>query len=162
MNKPTLAAILVVLSTPLMGLARTYDALCIGNQNCKVEISYEQLVVGGKMVPIKAIASWSKSGPGSRVNHTSGPILSILFGTSASQLLATEYQATYTITYYTAEQKEDQVLIGFINKRYSRWFETELQAVTGLPQNDINDQARLFKWNSTEDSPAKENSIKHP
>jgi hypothetical protein len=137
-------AFLAILSSPSIGLARTYDALCSDNQNCKVEISYERLIVGGKIVPIRSIASWSKSGPGTRVNPNSGPILSILLGAPFSQLVATEYKEVYAITYYTDKQKKDSVFIGFVNKRYSRWFETELQATTGLPQGDINDQTPLL------------------
>jgi hypothetical protein len=137
-------AFLAILSSPSIGLARTYDALCSDNQNCKVEISYERLIVGGKIVPIRSIASWSKSGPGTRVNPKSGPILSILLGAPFSQLVATEYKEVYAITYYTDKQKKDSVFIGFVNKRYSRWFETELQATTGLPQGNINDQAPLL------------------
>ena len=137
-------AFLAILSSPSIGLARTYDALCSDNQNCKVEISYERLIVGGKIVPIRSIASWSKSGPGTRVNPNSGPIFSILLGAPFSQLVATEHKEVYAITYYTDKQKKDSVFIGFVNKRYSRWFETELQATTGLPQGDINDQAPLL------------------
>jgi hypothetical protein len=162
MIKTTFFAFLAILATPLIGIARTYDALCSNNQNCKVEISYERLIVGDKIVPIRAIASWSKSGPGERLNPSSGPVLSILLGAPFSQLVANEYQATYVITYYTAKQKEDNVLVGFVNKRYSRWFETELQATTGLPQGDINDKAPLFKWNSIEYLPASPNTIKYP
>jgi len=162
MIKPAFIAFLAILATPSIGLARTYDALCSDNKNCKVEISYERLIVGGRMVPIRAIASWTKSGSGTRVNPTSGPVLSILLGAPYSQLLATEYQATYIVTYYTAEQKEDKVLIGFANKRYSRWFETELQAATGLPQEDINDQATLFKWNSIENLSPPPNGTTNP
>jgi hypothetical protein len=155
-------AFLAILSSPSIGLARTYDALCSDNQNCKVEISYERLIVGGKIVPIRSIASWSKSGPGTRVNPNSGPILSILLGAPFSQLVATEYKEVYAITYYTDKQKKDSVFIGFVNKRYSRWFETELQATTGLPQGDINDQAPLIKWNSLEYLSPSPNTLKKP
>jgi hypothetical protein len=155
-------AFLAILSSPSIGLARTYDALCSDNQNCKVEISYERLIVGGKIVPIRSIASWSKSGPGTRVNPNSGPILSILLGAPFSQLVATEYKEVYAITYYTDKQKKDSVFIGFVNKRYSRWFETELQATTGLPQGDINDQAPLIKWNSLEYLSASPSTLKNP
>jgi hypothetical protein len=155
-------AFLAILSSPSIGLARTYDALCSDNQNCKVEISYERLIVGGRIVPIRSIASWSKSGPGTRVNPNSGPILSILLGAPFSQLVATEYKEVYALTYYTDKQKKDSVFIGFVNKRYSRWFETELQATTGLPQGDINDQAPLFNWNSIEYSSPSPSTLKKP
>ena len=155
-------AFLAILSSPSIGLARTYDALCSDNQNCKVEISYERLIVGGRIVPIRSIASWSKSGPGTRVNPNSGPILSILLGAPFSQLVATEYKEVYAITYYTDKQKKDSVFIGFVNKRYSRWFETELQATTGLPQGDINDQAPLIKWNSLEYLSPSPSTLKNP
>ena len=163
MIQPVFVAFLTILATPLPNLARTYDAICSANTNCKVEISYERLIVEGRIIPIGAISSWAKSGPGARVNPTIGPILNVLFFGSAIPLpLPTEYQATYTITYYTAERRKDKVSLSFVNKRYSRWFETELQAATSLPQHDVNDQAPLFKWDRIEYLPPPSNTIKNP
>ena len=163
MIQPVFVAVLTIFATPLIGLARTYDAICSDNKNCKVEISYERLIVGGRIVPIGAISSWSKSGPGAMVNSTIGPIFNVLrFGSTTPLNLPTEYQATYTITYYTAERKKDRVLLSFVNQRYSRWFETELQAATSLPQYDVNDQAPLFNWDTIEYLPPPSNTMNNP
>jgi hypothetical protein len=163
MIQPVFVAFLAILATPLISLARTYDVMCSDTINCKVEISYERLIVEGRIIPIGAISSWSKSGPGAIVNPTIGPILNILrFGAIIPIAIPTEYQAKYTITYYTAERKKDKVSLSFLNEQYSRWFEIELQAATSLPQHDVNDQAPLFKWDRIEYLPPPSNTMKNP
>jgi len=168
MIQPVFVAFLTILATPLISLARTYDVMCSDNINCKVEISYERLIVEGRIIPIGAISSWSKSGPGAMVNPTVGPIVTYLFGRTAPFgviipiPMPTEYQAKYTITYYTAERKKDKVSLSFLNEQYSRSFEVVLQAATSLPQHDVNDQAPLFKWDRIEYLPPPSNTMKNP
>ena len=161
-----LLAALAFLVIPLPSLAGSYDALCNATQKCVVKILNDRLIVGDSIVPIDAIASWSKSGPGrTATNSTTGSILTILLHnynhSSNSPYYLKGYQSSFNLSYYTADQKEDQVSIGFVNESVSRWFEIELQAATGLPKQAINDKAPLFKWTPS-DYPAPQNTPGNP
>jgi hypothetical protein len=163
MVKNSFIAILALMSIPSATLAGTYDALCNTNQKCVVKVLDDQLIVGDKTVPIQAIASWSKSGPGVNSNSTIGAIatwLVVPVNASAGLYIRT-FQSRFSISYYTPEKKVDQVSIDFANESVSRFFETEIQVATDLPQGVLNDKASQFKWNTgTYLSP--QNTINNP
>jgi len=165
MLKATFLAIPAIMTMPLASLAGTYDALCNTNQKCVVKILDDRLIAGDKIVPIQAIASWSKSGPGRTTNATTGAILTILFHnyvtSNNSAFYLKQYQASFAINYYTPEQKQEMLSIAFLNESVSKWFETEIQATTGLPQKSLNDKAPQFKWSTTE-YPAPKSTINNP
>lgn len=156
-----LSALSIVIM-PCLGLAGTHEALCNGSQKCEVKIGGDRLIAGDMVVPIQAIASWSKSGPGRTLNSTAGPILGILFGDfGTAQLLASDYRASFDISFYTTDQKPDQLSVAFLNEKASRFFEVEIQAATGLPQKVLNDKASQFKWTTT-DFPPPQNTNSTP
>ena len=165
MLKHSFIAILAFMSIPLASLAGTYDALCNTNQKCMVKVLDDRLIVGEITVPIQAIASWSKSGPGVNSNSTIGAIVTwLVIPANAPGFYPKtiqSFRSKFSITYYTPEQKTDQVSIVFANESVSRFFETELQAVTELPQGSLNDKASQFKWNAA-GYPSPHNIIKNP
>lgn len=161
MFRVLLLSTLSIMMMPRVVLAGTYEALCNGSQKCEVKISGDRLMAGDRIVPIQAIASWAKSGPGKTLNSTAGSILGILINFPAAQVLASDYRGSFDILYYTAEQKPDQLSVAFLNENASRFFEIEIQAATGLPQKVLNDKASQFKWTTT-DFPPPQNTNSTP
>jgi hypothetical protein len=150
MSKHLFIAILAFMAIPSATLAGTYDVLCNVDQKCVVKVLGDRLIVGEKIVPIQAIASWSKSGPGVNSNSIIGAIATwLVIPASSPGFYYATFQSKFNITYYTPEQKADQVSIDFANESVSRFFEAELQAATDLPQGALNDKASQFKWNTT-------------
>jgi hypothetical protein len=147
MIKSLLTFLIAIILTPFASVAGSYDALCSSNQKCDLKILVDQLVIADTIVPHQAIESWSKSGPGNTMDSDAGTFLGILFGFPAAQFLAGKHQSIYTITFYDNEQQKEQISIVFINSSASQMFETELQAVTGLPQKEINEKASEYRWN---------------
>jgi hypothetical protein len=162
-RKALFFAALFSIVMPCVGLAGTYDALCNSSQKCEVKIADRRLIVGDKIVPIEAISSWTKSGPGRKTNSTAMPLWSILVGSplnlSTAQWLSGEYQSIFNINYYTTDQKLGQLSVAFVNEKASRFFEVEIQATTGLPQGVQNENASQFKWNTTDYSVPRNTNI---
>lgn len=158
MFKALFLSALSIVMMPCLGLAGTYEALCNGSQKCEVKIGGDRLIAGDLVVPIQAIASWSKSGPGRTLNSTAGSILGVLLDFPTAQFLASDYRAGFDISFYAADQKPNQLSIAFLNEKASRFFEIEIQAATGLPQKVLNDKASQFKWTTTDFPPAQNTS----
>lgn len=162
MPKHSFIAFLAFMAIPSAALAGTYDALCNTNQKCVVKILDDRLTVGEKTMPIQAIASWSKSGSGVNSHSTIGAVMTLLVApANGTGFYYKTFQSKFNITYYTSEQKSDQISIDFANESVSRFFETELQAATDLPQGALNDKATQFKWN-TLDYSSLQNTTKNP
>ena len=132
---------------PLAASAGSYEARCGARRECAVRILGDRLIVDSKVVPIDAIASWSKGGPGNQSNAVLGAGATILFG--APGLLAfglRSFKSTFSIVYYTPEGDISELAFGFDNGDASRFFETEIQAATGLPLGKVKREAKDFKW----------------
>ncbi len=136
---------------PLSGVAGSYEAICVGKHECVVKILGDRLIVNGQTVPIDAVASWAKSGPGSQSNAVLGTAATILLG--APGLLAfglRSFKSTFSIAYYTPEGEIAELAFAFENGNSSRFFETEIQAATGLPIGKVKREAKDFKWKKTD------------
>ena len=129
---------------PLTAQTGRYDALCQSRQSCVVQIQENQLMVGDQAIPIGAISSWKKIGPG---ENRYGTFVAIntwlsLFTPQAAETAATglkrngfsTYSAAYVITYSTPTNSSNQISIGFVNQSVSRFFESELLATLNLPE----------------------------
>ncbi len=136
-----------LLFMPLAVQAGSYEARCSSKRDCIVRILGDRLVVDGKTVPIDAITSWAKGGPGSQSNAVLGAGATLLFG--APGLLAfgvRSFKSTFSIVYYTAQGDIAELAFAFDNGDASRFFETEIQAATGLPIGKVKREAKDFQW----------------
>lgn len=146
----------LVLAVQLLGaqmtaVAGSYEARCSAKRDCIVKILGDRLIVDGKTVPIDAVTSWAKGGPGSQSNAVLGAGATILFG--APGLLAfgvRSFRSTFSIAYYTPEGAIAELAFGFDNGDASRFFETEIQAATGLPIGKVKREAKDFKWKESD------------
>lgn len=133
--------------TPLAGFAGSYEARCSGKRDCVIKILGDRLIVDGKTVPVDAVTSWAKGGPGSQSNALLGTGATILVGLPG--LLAfglRSFKSTFSIAYYTPEGEIAELAFAFDNGDSSRFFETEIQAATGLPIGKVKREAKDFKW----------------
>jgi len=131
---PSLVVALLVLGAPWAARAGTYEARCSGDQACDVRLSASQLSVAGKEIPTAAITGWSKGGPGVQSDPALGAAATILFGAPGRLLYGSgRYSETFTIRYTTPEGTAAEVSFAFERVDQGRFFETELQARTGLP-----------------------------
>lgn len=140
-----------ILAAPIGVQAGSYEARCSGRRDCIVKILGDRLIVDGKIVPIEAVASWAKGGPGSQSNAILGAGATLLFG--APGLLAfgmRSFKSTFSIAYYTPEGEIAEVAFAFDNGDASRFFETEIQAATGLPIGKVKREAKDFRWNESD------------
>jgi len=140
-----------LLLAPLAVNAGSYEARCSSKRNCVVKVLGDRLIVDDKIVPIDAITSWAKGGPGSRSNAVLGAGATLLFG--APGLLAfglRSFKSTFSIAYYTPEGEISELAFAFINGDSSRFFETEIQAATGLPIGKVKREAKDFKWRESD------------
>ena len=155
MVKFSLISTLVIIAIPLETLAGTYDALCHGDQKCVVKILNNRLMVDEKVIPIEAVAKWTKAGPGLNSNSTLGAIATIFAAPAEGPGFYSlkSFKSEFNINYYTSEQKEDLVSIGFTNQSVSQFFESELQAATNLPKDTPNHDASQFKWKTADYPP---------
>ena len=144
-----LAAILIFLPPP--ALSGSYQARCLNKRDCTVKILADRMVIDSKVIPVDAIASWAKGGPGSQSNPVIGAGATILFG--APGLLAfglRSFKSTFSIAYYSPEGEVREAVFAFDNSDQSRFFETEIQAATGLPIGKVKRAAKDFKWSSSD------------
>jgi len=140
-----------LLLKPVSARAGSYEARCISNQDCVIKILGDRLIVDGKTVPIDAITSWAKDGPGSQSNTVLGAGATLLFG--APGLLAfglRSFKSTFSIAYYTPDQEIAELSFAFDKGDASRFFETEIQAATGLPIGKVKREAKNFKWKASD------------
>lgn len=140
-----------LLVAPLAVKAGSYEARCARKRDCLVRILGDRLVVDGKTVPIDAVTSWVKGGPGSQSNAVLGAGATLLFG--APGLLAfglRSFNSTFSIVYYTTDGSIAELAFAFDNGDASRFFETEIQAATGLPIGKVNREAKNFKWKESD------------
>jgi hypothetical protein len=136
-----------LLVAPLAVQAGSYEARCASKRDCMVKILGDRLIVDGKTVPVDAVTSWAKGGPGSQSNAVLGAGATILFG--APGLLAfglRSFKSTFSIAYYTPEGEIAEIAFAFDNGDASRFFETEIQAATGLPIGKVKREAKEFQW----------------
>jgi hypothetical protein len=127
--------------------AGSYEARCAGKRDCVVKILGDRLIVDGQTVPVAAVTSWAKGGPGSQSNALLGAGATILLG--APGLLAfglRSFKSTFSIAYYTPEGEIAELAFAFENGDSSRFFETEIQAATGFPIGKVKREAKDFKW----------------
>ena len=146
-NKGIAALAAVSISLPLPAISGSYQARCSTKRDCTVRIIADRMIVDGKVIPIDAIASWAKGGPGSQSNPVLGAGATILFG--APGLLAfgiRSFKSTFSIAYYTPEGDIREVAFAFVNGDQSRVVEKEIQAATGLPIGKVKREAKDFKW----------------
>ncbi len=132
-------------------LSGSYQARCASKRECTVKILADRMIVEGKVIPVDAIASWAKGGPGSQSNPVLGAGATILFG--APGLLAfglRSFKSTFSIAYYSPEGEIKEVAFAFHNGDQSRFFETEIQAATGLPIGKVKREAKDFNWKSSD------------
>ena len=137
--------------SPQLTRAGSYEARCSSKQDCVVKILGDRLIVNGKTIPVDAITSWAKGGPGSQSNAVLGAGATLLFG--APGLLAfglRSFKSTFSIAYYTPEGQVAEFAFAFENADSSRFFETEIQAATGLPIGKVKREARDFKWKESD------------
>lgn len=149
----TLPVLLTVqlLFAPLAVKAGSYEARCSTKRDCVVKILGDRLIVDGKTVPVDAVTSWAKGGPGSQSNAVLGAGATLLFG--APGLLAfgvRSFKSTFSIAYYTPEGEVAELAFAFDNGDASRFFETEIQAATGLPIGKVRREAKDFKWKESD------------
>lgn len=140
-----------LLFAPLAVQAGSYEARCSSKRDCEVKILGDRLIVDGKTVPVDAVASWAKGGPGSQSNAVLGAGATLLFG--APGLLAfgvRSFKSTFSIAYYTPEGEVAELAFAFDNGDASRFFETEIQAATGLPIGKVRREAKDFKWKESD------------
>lgn len=140
-----------LLFMPLAVQAGSYEARCSSKRDCIVRILGDRLVVDGKTVPIDAITSWAKGGPGSQSNAVLGAGATLLFG--APGLLAfgvRSFKSTFSIAYYSAQGDIAELAFAFDNGDASRFFETEIQAATGLPIGKVKREAKDFRWKESD------------
>lgn len=136
---------------PLAVRAGSYEARCSSKRDCVVKILGDRLIVDGKTVPIDAVTSWAKGGPGSQSNAVLGAGATLLFG--APGLLAfglRSFKSTFSVAYYTPEGEIAELAFAFDNGDASRFFETEIQAATGLPIGKVKREAKDFKWKQSD------------
>lgn len=151
MNKWIAAVAAISIALPMPALSGSYQARCPNKRDCTVKIISDRIIVDGKVIPIDAIASWVKGGPGSQSNPVLGAGATLLFGVPG--LLAfgvRSFKSTFSIAYYTPEGDVKEVAFAFDNGDQSRFFETEIQAATGLPIGKVKRDAKDFKWKSSD------------
>jgi len=140
-----------LLVAPLAVQAGSYEARCVSKRDCMVRILGDRLIVDGKTVPVDAVTSWAKGGPGSQSNAVLGTGATLLFG--APGLLAfglRSFKSTFSIAYYTPEGEIAELVFAFDNGDASRFFETEIQAATGLPIGKVKREAKDFRWKESD------------
>jgi hypothetical protein len=140
-----------LLFAPLAVHAGSYEARCASKRDCVVKILGDRLIVDGKTVPVDAVTSWAKGGPGSQSNAALGAGATLLFG--APGLLAfglRSFKSTFSIAYYTPEGEIAELAFAFDNGDASRFFETEIQAATGLPIGKVKREAKEFQWKDSD------------
>ena len=145
-----------LLILPQLTRAGSYEARCSSNQDCAVKILGDRLFVNGKTIPIDAVTSWAKGGPGSQSNAVLGAGATLLLG--APGLLAfglRSFKSTFSIVYYTQDGEVAELVFAFDNGDASRFFETEIQAATGLPIGKVKREAKDFKWKESDFSEAR-------
>lgn len=145
------ALVAISMLLPLPALSGSYQARCSTKRDCTVKILADRMIIENKVIPVDAIASWAKGGPGSQSNPVLGAGATILFG--APGLLAfglRSFKSTFSIAYYTPEGDVAEVAFAFDNGDQSRFFETEIQAATGLPIGKVKREAKDFKWTSSD------------
>ncbi len=138
-------------AVPLPALSGSYQARCAGKRDCTVRILADRMVVDGKVIPVDSIASWAKGGPGSQSNPVLGAGATILFG--APGLLAfgiRSFKSTFSIAYYSPQGEIQEAAFAFDNGDQSRFFETEIQAATGLPIGKVKREAKDFQWKESD------------
>jgi len=136
---------------PLLAHAGSYEARCSSRRDCVVKILGDRLIVDGEVVPVDAVTSWAKGGPGSQSNAVLGAGATILLG--APGLLAfgvRSFKSTFSIAYYTPEGEITELAFAFDNGDASRFFETEIQAATGLPIGKVKREAKDFRWEESD------------
>ena len=152
LSRPLLLLLVLPLAmAPLLARAGSYEARCSSRRDCVVKILGDRLIVDGKVVPIDAVSSWAKGGPGSQSNAVLGAGATILFG--APGLLAfgvRSFKSTFSIAYYTPEGEIAELAFAFDNGDASRFFETEIQAATGLPIGKVKREAKDFRWKESD------------
>ena len=140
-----------LLVAPLAVQAGSYEARCASKRDCMVRILGDRLIVDGKTVPVDAVTSWAKGGPGSQSNAVLGTGATLLFG--APGLLAfglRSFKSTFSIAYYTPEGEIAELVFAFDNGDASRFFETEIQAATGLPIGKVKREAKDLRWKESD------------
>jgi hypothetical protein len=149
--RAALIVTLLSIALPMPALSGSYQARCASKRECTVKILADRMIVEGKVIPVDAIASWAKGGPGSQSNPVLGAGATILFG--APGLLAfglRSFKSTFSIAYYSPEGEIKEVAFAFHNGDQSRFFETEIQAATGLPIGKVKREAKDFNWKSSD------------
>jgi hypothetical protein len=152
LSRPLLLLLVLPLAlAPLLAHAGSYEARCSSRRDCVVKILGDRLIVDVKVVPVDAVTSWAKGGPGSQSNAVLGAGATILFG--APGLLAfgvRSFKSTFSIAYYTPEGEIAELAFAFDNGDASRFFETEIQAATGLPIGKVKREAKDFRWKESD------------
>lgn len=125
---------LLLVGAPLGAWAGSYQARCAGQQPCAVRLSATELTVDGQAIPVAAIRSWSKGGPGVQSDPALGAAATILLGAPGRLLYGPgRYSETFTIRYTTSDGQTREVSFAFEQVDQGRFFETEFLARTGLP-----------------------------
>ena len=132
--------------------AGTYKAHCPGRPTCLVTIKGDRLTVDNKVVPVQALSIWAKSGPGVQTNTALGAVGSILLGVPGLLLFygIQSFQSVFSISYFMPSGEIGQLSFGFKNVDESRFFETELLTILGLPMGKERPEAKGFIWKESD------------
>ena len=131
--------------------AGTYKAHCLGRPTCLVTIKGDRLSVDDKVVPVQAVSNWAKGGPGVQTNAALGAVGTILLGAPGLLFYGIQsFQSVFTISYFMPSGESGQLSFGFKNVDESRFFETELLAILGLPMGNERPEAKGFVWKESD------------
>lgn len=131
--------------------AGTYKAHCPGRPTCLVTIKGDRLSVDDKVVPVQAVSNWAKGGPGVQTNAALGAVGTILLGAPGLLFYGIQsFQSVFTISYFMPSGESGQLSFGFKNVDESRFFETELLAILGLPMGNERPEAKGFVWKESD------------
>jgi len=131
--------------------AGTYKAHCLGRPTCLVTIKGDRLSVDDKVVPVQAVSNWAKGGPGVQTNAALGAVGTILLGAPGLLFYGIQsFQSVFTISYFMPSGESGQLSFGFKNVDESRFFETELLAILGLPMGSERPEAKGFVWKESD------------
>jgi hypothetical protein len=132
-------------------LAGTYKAQCDAKSTCVVKITTDRLIVGDRVVPIQAIFSWVKGGPGLNTNSGLGAGATILLGVPGMLLYGVQsFKSVFDIAYFTPSGEIGHLYFGFNNVDESRFFETEILATLAQPMGKESPQAKSFVWKESD------------
>lgn len=124
-----------IASASLPANAAVFNALCEGDQECRVEIGRDTIKVASLSIPVSSIISWGETESSSKRD----PRLCILSITACALTIFHNYR--YYVDYADEDGQQKRVAFRFVNDKPAKQLAREITGVTNLANGQRSDLA---------------------